>query len=73
MDTIPVVGQPRGVAVNPNGDFVYVANFTSGGITVIRTSDNTIVTALSFANFGTEGVAVTPDGSVCLFGADLCR
>jgi YVTN family beta-propeller protein len=61
--TIPIAEQPRGIAVNPNGDFVYVAEFGSGGITVIRTSDNTIVTALNFANFGTNSVAVTPDGA----------
>jgi len=53
---------PYGVAVTPNGAYVYVVNFTTNNVKVIRTSDNTVTATITVGN-GPFGVAVTPDGA----------
>jgi YVTN family beta-propeller protein len=50
-----------GVAVTPDGKFVYVANGGSNNVSVIDTAINT-VTATVAVGLGPQGVAVTPDG-----------
>ena len=50
---------PEGVAVLPDGSYVYVANFGSMDVSVIRTSDNTIVATVA-VGVDPKGVAVTP-------------
>jgi DNA-binding beta-propeller fold protein YncE len=48
-----------------SGGYAYVGNDpqNSGGITVIRTSDNTIVDSPSLTGFRARGIAFSPDGS----------
>lgn len=65
--TVPAA--PAALAVTPNGQYVYVINYVDGNIgtgtiSVIRTSDNTVVNTIS--NIGLSGpfaIAITPDGN----------
>ena len=53
---------PFGVAVTPGGDFVYVANFFTGTVSVIQTTaPNTVVDTVDVGGFP-MCVAVSPDG-----------
>jgi YVTN family beta-propeller protein len=61
--TVPVKGNPVGVAVTPDGKKVYVTNcLQTTGISVIDTTTNT-VTATVPVKGNPIGVAVTPDGT----------
>src|SRR5260370_867639 len=60
--TIPVGQYPAGVAVTPNGAFVYVANFNSNSVSVISTVTNT-VTATVTVGTGPWDIAITPNGA----------
>lgn len=63
LATIPTGGDGSfRVDVNPNGDWVYVANTGSQDISVIDTATNTVVTKIPVGVFATD-VAFTPDGS----------
>ncbi len=59
---MPVGAGPRGVAVNPAGTFVYVANSFSNTISVIDTVTNTVVATVP-VGAGPDGVAVNPAGT----------
>ncbi|MDR3550864.1 MAG: YncE family protein [Candidatus Babeliales bacterium] len=62
-----VVGlAPASLAITPNGAFVYVINYVTGNpgtgtISVIRTSDNTVVDTIPGFS-GPFAIAITPDG-----------
>ncbi len=63
---ITVGTAPAGLAVTPNGAFVYVINYidgnpTTGTISIIRTSDNTVVGTIPGFS-GPFDIAITPDG-----------
>ncbi len=67
ITTIPVGGNPEGVAVSPDGNFVYVTNsafFTSdrGGVTVINTNNNSVITTIPVGR-NPVGICISPDGS----------
>jgi len=70
--TVPVGSStgsaPGGVAVNPAGTFAYVANQGEGTVSVIRTSDNTVVGGPLPVGFQPWGVAVTADNSTVYVG-----
>ena len=51
-----------GVAVTPNGAYVYVTNVGSDSVSVISTATNT-VTATVPVGSDPDGVAVTPNGA----------
>ncbi len=53
---------PSALAVTPDGDFVYVANSQSGNVSIIQTSDKTVIDTIDVGSLP-FGVAVTPDGS----------
>jgi YVTN family beta-propeller protein len=53
---------PFGLAVIPDGTHVYVANCDDDTVSVIQTSDNTVVDTID-VGISPFGVAVTPDGS----------
>lgn len=63
-----VVGTaPAGLAMAPNGAFVYVINYIDGNpgtgtISIIRTSDNTVVGTIPGFS-GPFSIAITPDGN----------
>jgi len=54
-------GNPEGVEVSPDGEFVYVTNFVGGYVSVIQTSDNTVLTTVD-VDGEPSGLAVTPSG-----------
>lgn len=57
---------PAGLAVTPDGKFVYVANRGNGTISVIATSTNTVsatIQVLCDCTSSPVGVAITPDGT----------
>ena len=60
--TVTVGDGPFGVAATPDGSRVYVANFTSGTVSVIDTATNAVVATVTVED-GTQGVVVTPEGS----------
>jgi YVTN family beta-propeller protein len=62
ITTVTVGANPNGVAVTPNGSFVYVTNYADGTVSVIATSSNTVVATVTVGS-SPNGVAVTPNGS----------
>jgi YVTN family beta-propeller protein len=60
--TIPVGGEPFGVAVSSDGSKVYVTNINGDSVSVIDTATNTGIATIPVGDYP-EGVAVTPDGS----------
>ena len=59
--TVSVGDGPRGVAVSPDGDTVYVANGSSNTVSVINASTNSVTDTVSVGD-APYGVAVSPDG-----------
>lgn len=62
LTSIGVGNQPLGIASNPEGTRVYVANFTSASISVINTSSRTVIATPASGTGGTFEVDTTPDG-----------
>jgi YVTN family beta-propeller protein len=64
IQIIQVLLTPYGIAISPDGQWVYVTNMGSGALTIINTKTNTIEQTLDMG-FGSQpvGVAFTPDGS----------
>jgi YVTN family beta-propeller protein len=54
-----VGSEPWGVAVNPDGSHVYVANFISNTVSVIATASNKVTATIAVGTHP-RGVAVTP-------------
>ncbi len=57
---IPVGIYPLDIAVLPNGDYLYVTDFTYWNVWVIRTSDNTVVNTIPVGD-GPWGVVALPN------------
>jgi len=63
---------PSGVAVTPNGRFVYVTNIGSSSVSVISTATNTVTANVSVGSQPGD-VAITPNGEyayVTDYGSD---
>ena len=60
--TITVGTSPRGVAITPNGAYVYVANANSNDVSVIDTATNAVSATIAVGD-NPIGVAITPDGA----------
>ena len=60
--TIPVGDLPKGVAVNAAGTFAYVANSTSGTVSVIDLSNNTVTSTIQVGR-APNAVAVNSAGT----------
>jgi alpha-galactosidase len=58
---ITVGSDPSGVAVTPDGKYVYVTNHGSKSVDVIDTATNTVVATIP-VGAGPYGVTITPDG-----------
>ena len=63
--TITVGNNPTGVAVTPNGSFIYVANSTDGTVSVIPNTFPTFspITTVT-VGAGPSSVAITPNGTL---------
>src|SRR5437867_1241980 len=59
---VPVGQFPQGVAVTPDGKYVYVGTLTGTAVSVIDTATNA-VSATVLVGLIPEGIAVTPDGA----------
>jgi YVTN family beta-propeller protein len=59
--TIQVGQEPSGIAVTPDGAFVYVVNNVSKTISVINTQTNIVATTIPFADPISE-IAINPNG-----------
>jgi YVTN family beta-propeller protein len=62
IDTIPVRGWPRGVAITPDSTKVYVASGGSNNVSVIATNNHAVITTIKVRE-RPGGVAITPDGT----------
>ncbi|MER7693858.1 serine/threonine-protein kinase, partial [Streptomyces sp. NPDC097610] len=60
--SVKVGDSPQGVGVSPDGRRVYVANFTSGSVSVIDIATNRTVGSPIPVGVTPEGVGVSPDG-----------
>ena len=60
--TVTVGSFPLGVAVTPNGAYVYVTNQRSGTVSVINTATNTVTATITVGS-DPNGVAVTSNGA----------
>ena len=60
--TIPVGSEPIGVAVSPNGAYVYVTNRGDNSVSVISTASNTVTATVTVGTYPWS-VAVTPNGA----------
>jgi YVTN family beta-propeller protein len=61
VETTPFGATLTGIAVTPDGKYVYVSNQASNSVAVIDTASNTIVKTV-LVGMSPAGVAVTPDG-----------
>ena len=59
---IALSNRPSGIAFNPSGTRVYVANLIGGGVSVIDTSTNTVITTIIISG-NPQGMVVSPDGT----------
>jgi YVTN family beta-propeller protein len=59
---IPVGSAPIGVAVTPDGTKVYVTNFGSANVSVIKTATKTVVKTVPVGG-NPIAVVITPDGT----------
>jgi YVTN family beta-propeller protein len=57
-----------GVAVTPDGAYVYANNYTDGTVSVIRTFDNTVIDTITVGTKPHGGIAVSPDGNFVYVG-----
>ena len=56
-----VGSEPYGIALSPNGDYAYVANYISNTVSVIQTSTNAVTDTVTVGT-APFSVAVLPDG-----------
>jgi YVTN family beta-propeller protein len=77
IDPILVGDGPFGISVTPNGAYAYVNNYHDNTVSVIRTSDNTLVDTdpntveidpIPVGNQPYGGIAVSPDGNFVYVG-----
>ncbi|MFC1891671.1 PKD domain-containing protein [Thermodesulfobacteriota bacterium] len=61
IKTIPLSNDPGGIAVTPDGDYIYAIIHDEGIVNVIQTLDNTIVETINIVGDLAEPV-ITPDG-----------
>lgn len=66
--TISVGLYPTGVAVTPGGNYVYVSNFGDGTVSVIHTSDNTVINTIKDVGDGPDAITVSSDGAYVYVG-----
>ncbi len=60
ISNITVGNNPTGIAITPNGQYVYVTNYGSNTVSVINTTTNTVTSVI---NVGTpRDIAITPNG-----------
>ena len=61
--SITVEGKPSFIVTTPNGQKVYVVDYLSSRVIVIRTSDNSVVSTMNFRGHKLQDAVVSPNGS----------
>ena len=64
---VPVGDGPNGICVLPSGDYVYVTNDYSNNVSVIRTSDHTVIATIA-VDSEPRGICASPDGELVFVG-----
>ncbi len=76
IDPIKVGNGPDGVSVTPNGKYVYVSNYGDGTVSIIKTSDNSVIDMIQAgrdrSNQGGEA-ALRRNSSISRWKVCLCR
>ena len=62
VDSIKVGQRPLILDMTPDGNYIYVANRNSNSVSVIRTSDHTVITTITDVGIEPHGVAISRDG-----------
>ena len=57
---IPVVSNPFGIAITPDGTKAYVTNFNAGTVSVINTATNAVVGSAIPVGSAPTGIAICP-------------
>jgi len=78
IKTITVGSNPLDIAITSDGNYVYVANYGADTVSVIRTSDNSVIKTITVGGIGRSidgkrRIAITPDSNyvyVANYGAD---
>jgi DNA-binding beta-propeller fold protein YncE len=69
--TVSVGNGPDGIVMTPSGSYAYVNNYLDGTVSIIQTSDNTVIDAdpstveidpIKVGNEPRGGIAVSSDG-----------
>ncbi|MDH3875349.1 MAG: beta-propeller fold lactonase family protein, partial [Desulfobacteraceae bacterium] len=79
-DPITVGEKPTEISMTPDGAYAYVSNFDSGTVSIIQTSNNTVINTITVGdNPDTEeldgcpfGISMTPDGEYA-YVSDYCN
>lgn len=61
IETIPVNGIPRGMAISPEEKFLYVGNFTSGDINKIDLEKNTLIKNIDLGDGALRHIALSSE------------
>ena len=67
LKTIPVDGSPERAIVTPNGQEVYVTDYTNNTVSVIRPSTNKVIATLSVGSHP-DALVISPDGKKVYIG-----
>ena len=62
LATVDVGDNPKGVAVTPDGESIYVANYSDNTVSVVSRLSQTVVATIPVET-GPYGIDVTPDGA----------
>jgi YVTN family beta-propeller protein/VCBS repeat-containing protein len=66
VKTVKVGAEPTGMAITPDGNYLYVANYRSNTVSVIDTAKNNVSATITLSPGSgafISSVAITPDGS----------
>ncbi len=69
VSNIPIAGFPDGLAVTPDGAFIYVLSRSNGAVQVISTATETIVASVP-VGVGQGPVEISPNGAFAYYGDD---
>ena len=63
IDRVDIGGNPNYITFTPDGAKAYVVDYENVTVTVVDTTDNTVMDILEFEGFGLQDAVISPDGS----------